>query len=239
MKLDVLAIGAHPDDVELGCSGTLIKLKKQGKQVGIADLTEGELGTRGTPETREREAAEAARIIGVDARVNLKLADGNIVNTPETRLRLIEIIRAYRPDVLLFPHWLERHPDHEHAHQLCREAWFFAGLEKIETTVEGKRQEPFRPRCYYHYMQTYEFTPSFVIDISDEYEQREQSVLAFASQFHNPLSRERETFLSSPEFLQMLRTRFEYFGDRIGTRYGEPFFSVNMLGFSDLFSLTR
>jgi N-acetylglucosamine malate deacetylase 1 len=239
MKLDVLAIGAHPDDVELGCSGTLIKLKKQGKRIGILDLTEGELGTRGTPETREREAAAAARIIGTDARMNLRFPDGNIVNTPESRLRIIEVIREYRPDILLFPHWFERHPDHEHAHALCREAWFFAGLEKIPSSIDGKHQEPFRPRSYYHYMQTYEFTPSFVIDISGEYEQRTQSVLAFASQFHNPLSRERETFLSSPEFLKMLDTRFAYYGDRIGVTYGEPFYSVNMTGLTDLFSLTR
>jgi N-acetylglucosamine malate deacetylase 1 len=238
MKLDVLAIGAHPDDIELSCGGTVAKLKKQGKRVGIADLTEGELGTRGSRELRAQEAGNAARILGVDFRINLHMADGNIELSPENRLRVIELIRTYRPEILLFPHWLERHPDHEQAHRLCREAWFYAGLEKIVSTVDGTPQEPFRPRSYFHYMQAYEFIPSFIVDISEEYEQRMQSVAAFASQFHNPNSRDRETFLSSPEFLKMMQARFEYYGDRIGTTYGEPFFSVNLVGVTDLFHVT-
>ncbi len=238
MKLDVLAIGAHPDDIELSCGGTIVKLKKQGKRVGIADLTEGELGTRGSRELRTEEARKSAQILGVDFRINLHLPDGNIELSPENRLRVIEIIRTYQPQVLLFPHWLERHPDHEHAHHLCREAWFYAGLEKIASTVDGISQEPFRPRSYFHYMQAYEFSPSFIVDISDEYEQRMESVAAFASQFHNPESRDRETFLSTPEFMRMMQTRFEYYGDRIGRKYGEPFYSVNLVGVSDLFHVT-
>ncbi|MDH3252215.1 MAG: bacillithiol biosynthesis deacetylase BshB1 [Ignavibacteria bacterium] len=238
MKLDVLAIGAHPDDIELSCGGTIVKLKKQGKRVGIADLTEGELGTRGSRELRAQEANTAARILGVDVRLNLHMTDGHIDLSQENRLKIIELIRTVQPEILLFPHWLERHPDHEHAHRLCREAWFYSGLEKIVTTVDGKSQEPFRPRSYYHYMQTYEFVPSFIIDISEEYEQRKQSVAAYESQFHNPASLDRETFLSSPEFLKMMEARFEYYGDRIGRKYGEPFFSVNMIGITDIFHLT-
>lgn len=238
MKLDVLAIGAHPDDIELACAGTLIKLVKQGRKVGILDLTRGELGTRGTQEIRETEAKASTKILGVNVRENLQMKDGNIEISEENKLQLIQFIRKYRPEILLIPHWLERHPDHEHTHQLCRESWFYAGLEKIETRDNGILQEPYRPRSYFHFMQSYEFTPSFIVDISDEYEQRMNAVRAFKSQFHDPQNRERETFLSSPEFMEMLRTRFEYFGDRIGRKYGEPFFSVNMIGISDPFVLT-
>lgn len=238
MKLDLLAIGAHPDDVELSCGGTLIKLVKQGKQVGVLDLTRGELGTRGTQHVREAEAAAATKILGVHVRENLDLPDGNLELTRANMLSVVRVIRKYKPDILLFPHWLERHPDHEHAHALCREAWFYAGLEKIETTVFGVKQDPFRPRAYYHYMQVYEFVPSFVVDITDEFEQRMEAVRAFKSQFFNPDSKERETYLSSPDFLDSLRTRFEYFGDRIGRKYGEPFFSVNLVGVDSPFALT-
>lgn len=238
MKLDLLAIGAHPDDVELSCGGTLIKVIKQGRKVGILDLTRGELGTRGSQHIREEEANEATKILGVPVRENLGLKDGDIEISGASKRQLIQIIRHYKPNILLFPHWLERHPDHEHAHRLCREAWFYSGLEKIETTLNGKKQEPFRPRSYYHFMQTYEFAPSFVVDISDEFEQRMNAVRAFKSQFYDPQSTSRETFLSTPEFMELLTTRFEYFGDRIGVKYGEPFFSVNMIGVSDPFVLT-
>jgi bacillithiol biosynthesis deacetylase BshB1 len=238
VKLDVLAIAAHPDDIELACSGTMLKLVRQGKRTGILDLTQGELGTRGTPAIRATEAAESSKILGLTARENLKLPDGNIQVNEENRLKVIQIIRHYTPDILLIPHFLERHPDHESAHRLAREAWFYAGLEKIPSTYKGSTQEPFRPRSYYHYMQTYEFTPSFIVDISDVYDDRMKAALSFRSQFFDARSDERETFLSSPEFLEMLRARFEYFGDRIGVKYGEPFFSVNMVGVRDLFNLT-
>ncbi len=237
MKLDVLAIGAHPDDVELSCGGTIAKLVKQGKHVGILDMTRGELGTRGTPEMREAEANEAARILGVRVRENLALPDGNIEVNQTNILRVIQIFRKYKPEVLLFSHWLERHPDHEHTHALCRKAWFYAGLEKIETTVLGVKQEPFRPRTYYHYMQWYEFVPTFVVDISDEFEQRMQAVRAFKSQFYNPDSDEPDTSLSTPDFLHFMETRFAYYGDRIGRKYGEPFFSVGMVGVQNLLDL--
>ena len=237
MKLDVLAIGAHPDDIELTCGGTIIKLVKQGRSVGILDLTEGELGTRGDRKIRAQEAAKAAAVMGVALRENLKLPDGNIESHLENRLRLVRAIRTWQPDVLLFPHAVDRHPDHERAHVLCREAWFSAGLQKVRTSVRGKSQGPFRPRAYYHYMQWYEFPPSFIVDISAEFEQRMETMRAYRSQFYDPASRERETVLSTPEFLELVRTKLEYYGDRIGKKYGEPFFSPASLEVKDLFTL--
>lgn len=239
LKLDVLAIGAHPDDVELACGGTIIKMVDQGRTVGLLDLTEGELGTRGSREIRAREAAAAAGLLGVALRENLHLPDGNIALSHENVLRLVTVIRRYRPDLLLFPHGFERHPDHEHAHRLCREAWFYAGLEKIVTKDQGSQQEPHRPLKYFLFMQSYEFTPSFIVDISAEFTRRMEAVRAFKSQFHDPASRERETLLSHPGFLEMLETRFAYFGDRIGVRYGEPLYSVDAIGISDPFELIR
>ncbi len=237
MKLDVLAIGPHPDDVELSCGGTIIKLVKQGRSIGLLDLTAGELGTRGSAQKRAHEADEAARIMGIATRINLGLPDGNIENTPDNRLKLIRVIRETRPEVLLFPYVVDRHPDHEHAHVLCREAWFYAGLEKIKSEQHGKEQEPHRPRAYYHYMQWHEFSPSFIVDITDEFEQRMKVMRAFKSQFYDPASSERETVLSRPEFLEMLRTRLEYYGDKIGVKYGEPFASPQALRVDDLLTL--
>jgi N-acetylglucosamine malate deacetylase 1 len=237
VKLDVLAIGAHPDDIELACGGTIVKLVKQGRKVGIVDLTEGELGTRGTREIRAREATEAAAILGVQIREALCIPDGNIENSVENRLQLIRMIRRYRPEVLLFPFHTDRHPDHANGHILCREAWFYSGLEKIETFDLNVRQDPHRPRNYYNYMQWFEFIPSFIVNVSEEYDQRMEAVRSFKSQFHDPSSRERETALSTPEFMEMLRTRLEYYGDRISKKYGEPFFSPSNIGITDLYLL--
>ncbi|MGE5840541.1 MAG: bacillithiol biosynthesis deacetylase BshB1 [Deltaproteobacteria bacterium] len=239
MKLDVLAIGAHPDDVELSCGGTVIKLVKQGRKVGIVDLTEGELGTRGTAKVRRQEAAEAARILGVSARECLNLQDGNIELSMANRLSLVRAIREFQPEVLLIPYAVDRHPDHERAFTLCREAWFSSGLAKVETTAHGVKQSHFRPRSYYCFMQWHEFTPSFIVDITDEYDQRMEAVKAFRSQFHDPSSKEPETVLSSPEFIEMLRARYEYYGDRIGKKYGEPFFSYSMISVPDIYSLGK
>jgi bacillithiol biosynthesis deacetylase BshB1 len=237
MKLDVLALGAHPDDVELSCGGTIAKLVKQGRRVGIADLTRGELGTRGSEQIRAAEAAEAARVLGVHVRETLDIPDGNLDTGFENRLKIVRVIRKYQPDVLLFPYHIDRHPDHERAHTLCREAWFASGLAKIETSLDGAPQEPFRPRAYYNYMQWFEFQPSFIVDITDEFEQRMDCVRAFKSQFYDPDSNERQTILSTPEFLEMLRTRLAYYGDKIDRKYGEPFYSVTAINMSDLFTL--
>ena len=237
MKLDVLAIGAHPDDIDLSCGGTVIKLGRQGYKVGIIDLTEGELGTRGSRELRLQEAEKARSILGAVVRDNLRIPDGNIENSAENRLRLIRIIRRFRPEVLLIPHNTDRHPDHEHAHILSREAWFYSGLQKISTDDGSVSQEPWRPRAYYHFMQWFEFEPSFIVDISDEYDRRMEAVRAFRSQFFDPESNERSTILSTPEFMEMLRTRMENYGDRIRKRYGEPFFSPSSLLVSDIVAL--
>ena len=239
MNLDVLAIGAHPDDVELSCGGTILKLTKKGYKVGILDLTEGELGTRGTKEIRGKEAAAAARILGVSLRENLQIPDGNIRSTPENRLKLVEVIRRLRPDILLFPYEIDRHPDHERAHILCHESWFAAGLEKIRTSPEGNDQAPHRPRAYYHYMQWHEFTPTFIVDVSDEYEGRVAAMKAYRSQFFDPDSDERETVLSTPEFMEMVETRLKYYGDRIDTRYGEPFLAPRNLRIDDIVAVNR
>ncbi len=237
MRLDALAIGAHADDIELSCGGTVAKLVRMGCKVGIVDLTQGELGTRGSKEIRRKEAAAAARILGVSIRENLKIQDGNIEVNQKNILRLIRLIRKFRPTVLLIPHWLERHPDHEHTHQLCKEAWFYAGLEKIKTLENGKLQQPFRPAKYFHFMQKYEFIPSFIINVTNEFDIRMKAIGAYKSQLYDPESKERQTLLSTPEFIQFIVDRAKYYGTTIGVKYGEPFYSVDPIGINDLFSL--
>ena len=231
MKLDVLAVGAHPDDIELTCSGTILKLVRQGRSVGIVDLTEGELGTRGSRQLRQEEAASASKVLGVNVRENLRIPDGNILINRENLLKVIRAIRAYRPEILLFPYWKDRHPDHEHAHTLCREAMFYAGLAKIETVAEGTPQPPHRPGRWFHFMQWEEFTPSFVIDVSDVWPDRMKSILSYRSQFYDSNSKEPETVLSSPDFIDFLETRGKYYGDMIGAAYGEPFLAGKTLAF--------
>ncbi len=237
MKLDVLAIGAHPDDIELSCAATVAKLVKSGKKVAIVDLTQGELGTRGSKAIRKQEAESAAKILGVEFRDNLKIPDGNIELNRKNIASVMEVLRTFQPTVILFPHSLERHPDHEHAHRLCKEAWFLAGLEKISTRVQGKKQEPFRPKKYFHYMQKYEFTPSFIVDVSDVYELKTKALSAFESQFYNPHSKERETLLSSKLFLESIRARDIHHGSLINTAFGEPFYSIEPIGIDSFFDL--
>ncbi len=237
MKVDVLAFGAHPDDVEITCAGTVAKLARDGKTVGIVDLTQGELGTRGTKSIRKKEAEEAGKILGIAFRENLKIPDGNIEVNKKNVTKIIETLRAYRPEVILFPHSLERHPDHEHAYLLCKKAWFYAGLEKISTRVNGRKQEPFRPKKYFHFMQKYEFTPSFIVDVSDVYELKTKCLHAYESQFHNPKSTERETLLSSKIFLEHIKARDLHFGSLINVEFGEPFFSIEPIGVDSFFGL--
>lgn len=236
MKLDLLAFGSHPDDIELTCSGTLAKASKAGYKVGIVDLTEGELGTRGNSSLRAREAAAAAKTLGC-VRENLRIPDGNIELTNANRLKVMVVIRKYRPRIILIPHFGERHPDHVHAHHLCREAWFYAGLRKIKTKVNGKLQEPWRPERYFHYMQWQEFEPSFIVDISDAYDTRVKSILAHKSQFYDPGSKDPQTLLSQKSFLDFVETRAKSYGFSIGVKYGEPFYSIEPVGIGDLFAL--
>lgn len=238
MKLDVLAIAAHPDDIELACAATMGKLSRLGKITGILDLTQGERGTRGTKETRKREAEEAGKVLGLSFRHNCELPDGGIELSDTTLAMVITHIRKLRPDVLLIPHWLERHPDHEHAHRLAREAWFYAGLEKLETTVDGKQQEPWRPRRFYHFMQKFEFVPSFIVDVSDCYDLKEKALDCFRSQFYDPASNERETLLSSRRFLDSVKARDMHHGSLINREYGEAFYSIEPPGVDSFFSLT-
>ncbi|MBI2428702.1 MAG: bacillithiol biosynthesis deacetylase BshB1 [Ignavibacteriales bacterium] len=235
MKLDVLAVAAHPDDIELSCAATVAKLVQQKYKVGVLDLTEGELGTRGTREIRRNEAEAAAKILGFSARVNLKIPDGGIEVTKKNVVKVMQIIRHFQPDILFIPHWQERHPDHVHAHHLVKEAWFYSGLEKIPTTYLGKKQSPFRPKKYFHYMQKYEFQPSFIVDVSGIYERKKESLLAFTSQFYNPKSKERETLLSSKLFLESIYARDRHYGSLINVEYGEPFYSIEPLGVQSVF----
>jgi len=237
MKLDILAIGAHPDDVELSCGGTLAKCVQLGYKAGIVDLTQGESGTRGNKNIRAREAAAAAKILGVHVRENLRLPDGRFEVNESNRMKLITIIRKYRPTFLLIPHSSERHPDHVHAHHLAKEAWFYSGLAKLATRSGRILQEPWRPKNYFHFMQKYEFAPSFIVDVTGVYERRMSAIRAHKSQFFNPESIEPETLLSQKSFLDFIETRAKYYGSEIGVRYGEPFYSVEAVGTSDIFSL--
>lgn len=237
MTVDVLAFGAHPDDLELSCGGTLAKLVKQGHKVALADITQGELGTRGTKEIRAREAEEAARTLDVATRRNLLIPDGNVEVSDDNKNKVITLIRELQPRILLFPHSVERHPDHVHSHELCKEAWFYAGLEKIKTKLKGIDQHPFRPHHLFEFMQWQEFYPSFVVDISDTFDIKMKAIRSYASQFYNPNSMERETKLSSPEFLERIETQSRYYGMRIGVKYGEPFFTHYTVGVNDIFDI--
>ena len=237
MELDILAVGAHPDDVELSCGGTIAKCAKLGYKVGVLDLTEGEMGTRGSKEVRSKEATDAAKILGVKIRENLNLGDGGFEVNRATRLKVIQAYRRFRPRILLIPPPRERHPDHEHAHVLAKEAWFYSGLTKIETTFSGKKQEPWRPHTYYCFMQTFEFTPTFIVDISDVYDKRLAALKAFSSQFYNPASKEPKTFLSTQSFQDLLETRMKYYGQKIGVQYGEPYLSVDTPGISNILDI--
>ncbi|HTP12566.1 MAG TPA: bacillithiol biosynthesis deacetylase BshB1, partial [Bacteroidota bacterium] len=216
MHVDVLAIGAHPDDIELACGGTIAKLVNDGHKVAIADVTQGELGTRGNKDIRAKEAAAAAKILGVVARRNLRIPDGGIELNRANLKKVITLIRELRPQILIIPHSVERHPDHVHAHRLCKEAWYYSGLRKIETTLEGEHQKPHRPDNFFEFMQWFEFTPSFIVDTSSTFETKMKAIKAHASQFYDPKSKDPETILSRPEFLERIKTDCEYYGKKIG-----------------------
>jgi len=235
--VDVLAIGAHPDDVELTCGGTIAKLVSEGAAVGILDLTRGEMGTRGTAEQRAREAEEAGSILGVTKRTTLDIPDGNIELSQENVSKVVRAIREFRPRVLLIPHSEDRHPDHIAAHHLCKKAWFNAGLRNF-TLPGAPSLAPHRPDVYFEYMQWYEFIPTFIIDITDAYETKQRAIRAFKSQFHDPSSTEPETKLSQPGFMDLLDARARAYGEKIGARYGEPYFSISPIGISSLLQIS-
>lgn len=237
IKLDILAFGAHPDDIELGCGGTLVSHVKQGKKVGLIDLTLGELGTRGTPEIRLEEAKEAAKIIGADIRENLRMADGFYVNDEAHQRLVIQAIRKYKPEIVLCNAPLDRHPDHGKGGSLVKQAAFLSGLRMIETEFEGKAQEPWRPKAVYHYIQFYDLTPTFLVDISDVMDEKIASYKAHKSQFFDPNSKEPETLISKPDFLENITGRARYFGQYIHAKYAEGFIVDNYIGVEDLFDL--
>ena len=239
MKLDILAFGVHPDDVELSCGGVLLVEKKNGKKTGIVDLTQGELGTRGTAETRKTEAADAAKILGVDVRENLNMADGFLQNDPAHQLRIIEAIRKYRPEIIICNAPEDRHPDHGKSAKLISDASFLAGLVKIETLDDGTVQQPWRPKYVLHYIQDRYLKPNFVIDISDVFETKIEAVKAYATQFHNPDAKGPQTYISTPDFLDSIIYRSKMMGKMIGVKYAEGFISDKMIGFSSFDALIK
>lgn len=237
MKLDILVLAAHPDDMELGCGGTVAKHIAKGYKVGIADFTRGELGTRGSPSLRDQEAQEAARILGLSIRENLGLSDGFFQNTREDQQVVVQAIRKFQPDIILANAVNDRHPDHGRGAALAYDASFLAGLSKVETYYEGKAQQPWRPKVVYHYIQSQWIQPDFIVDISDFWDVKMKAVKAFKSQFHDPESQEPETYISSPAFLRMLESRANELGHAIGVKYGEGFTVRRVPGIEDFFDL--
>lgn len=233
-KLHILAIAAHPDDIELSCAGTLIKHARAGQAVGIVDLTEGELGTRGTAETRREEAANAAKVMGVVVRENAGMADGFFRNDEEHQRKLITFIRHYRPEIVLANALEDRHPDHGKGGKLIADACFLAGLRKIETERDGQKQEPWRPKRVYHMIQDRMLTPSFIVDITDTFERKMEAIKCYTTQFYNPDSKEPVTYISTGNFLNEIAARDALMGKRIGTRYAEGYVSENIPGISSL-----
>ncbi len=236
-KLDILAFAAHPDDAELACSGTLIKHIKQGYRVGIVDLTQGDLGTRGTIQIRAEEAAASSSIMGLSARENLKMPDGFFSESDENLKKIIYAIRKYQPDVVLANAVSDRHPDHGRGSQIVSRAFFLSGLVRIETVDNGVPQKPWRPKNIYHYIQFRYIKPDFVVDISDEWETKLNSIKAFKSQFHDPNSDEPETLIASSKFIKYIEARAIEFGSSIEVEYGEGFTVERPIGVDNILEL--
>lgn len=238
-KLDILVLAVHPDDAELGCSGTILKHIALGKKVGIVDLTRGELGTRGSAEIRDAEAAAAAEILGLAIRENLGLPDGFFQNTKEYQLKVIEAIRKFQPEIIITNAHYDRHPDHGRASELVETSVFLSGLRKIETTIDGQVQEPWRPGILLHFIQDMYIKPDILVDVSDYWDTKLQSIYAYGSQFHNPEWDEADpqTYISSPDFIQIIEARAREHGKVINAKYAEGFTSRKILGVDNLFSL--
>ncbi|MFC5407803.1 bacillithiol biosynthesis deacetylase BshB1 [Larkinella bovis] len=243
MKLDLLVIAVHPDDAELGSAGTILSLVAQGKKVGIVDLTRGELGTRGTPEIRLQEAAAAAEILGLSARENMNFRDGFFRNDEEHQLALIAAIRKYQPEIVITNAITDRHPDHGRASALVVDACFYSGLRQIKTVdnlgadATGEDQVAWRPKHVYHLIQDRYIKPDFIVDITDFYDKKQESLLAYRSQFYDPTSKEPMSYIASKEFMEFLRARAEEFGHVIGVKYGEGFTVDRTIGVTNLFDL--
>lgn len=237
MKIDILAIGIHPDDVELSCSGTIAKHLAFGKKVGILDLTQGELGTRGNAELRTKEANEAAIILGVSFRTQLNLKDCFFENNEENQKKIIEIIRKHQPEIILCNAISDRHPDHGRASKLVSESSFYSGLIKIETHSDNKIQQAWRPKAVYHYLQDQFIHPDFVIDISDFIDIKHKAIMAYSSQFYNPSSNEPETPISSKHFIETINSKMSILGRDIGVKFAEGFTVNRYPGINSLFDL--
>ncbi len=238
MKLDILVFAAHPDDAELACAGTILKQVSLGYKVGIVDLTRGELGSRGTAQTREEEAADSAKILGLSIRENVCLSDGFFEINKASQLALIKFIRKYRPEVVLGNALEDRHPDHGRAGKLIEEACFLSGLRKIETDVNGENQDEWRPKHLFHYIQDRYINPDFVVDITPYWETKVAAIKAFKTQFYNPESDEPETYISSNDFFEFIEARNREIGHQIGATYGEGFVKSKQIGISDLMNLS-
>lgn len=236
-KIDILAIGVHPDDVELSCSGTLAKHIAMGKSVGVLDLTRGELGTRGNAEIRTKESMEAAKILGVANRIQLNLRDGFFEHNEQSLIAVIQQIRFFCPDIVLCNAINDRHPDHGRSAKLVADACFYAGLAKIETVYEGQKQSAWRPKAVYHYIQDNYLEPDFVIDVTDYKELKHKAILAFSSQFYNPGSQEPETPISSADFLESVDAKMRVMGRQIGVSFAEGFKRTRYIGVQNLFDL--
>ena len=238
IKLDILVLPVHPDDAELGCAGVILKHIAAGKKVGIVDLTRGELGTRGSAEIRDQESAESARILGLTVRENLAIPDGFFQNTKEYQLRVIEAIRKYQPEIVITNAYHDRHPDHGRANQLVEDATFLSGLRKIETWFNGELQTEWRPHLLLHFIQDRYIKPDIIVDVTEYWDTKIESIRAFGSQFYNPeWEEEPETYISSPDFIQIIEARAREFGKSIGVKYGEGFTSKKILGVNSLFDL--
>lgn len=238
MKLDILAIGIHPDDVELSASGTLLRHAAQGKTFGLLDLSRGEMGTRGTPEIRAQEAAESARLLGAAVRETLDIPDGLFVDSAENRLKIIRVLRKYRPDIVLCNAIADRHPDHGRAAKMTAEACFYAGLVKIETFDDGGLpQEKWRPKAVYHYIQDQQLTPDFVVDITPWFSKKMEAILTFRSQFYDPSGLAANTPISGKDFMDFMEGKARVFGRSIQVEYAEAFHAARTPGVQDLFDL--
>ena len=238
-KLDMLAFGVHPDDVELGCAGTLLASIAQGKTVGIADLTKGELGTRGSAEIRMEEAAAAAKVMNVSVRINLEMADGFFVNDEVNQRKVIQIIRRYKPEIVLCNAPEDRHPDHGRSAKLVEDACFLAGLRKIDTVEEGTNQQAWRPTYIFHYLQDRFLQPDFVFDISDFHDRKLEAIKCYKTQFYNPELNEPETYISNPDFLEAIKARALMLGKRIGVKYAEGYITKKIIGINSFDSIIK
>ncbi len=237
MKLDILAFGAHPDDVEISAGGTVAKHISLGYKVGIVDLTRGELGTRGTAEIRDAEAAAAAKILGVEVRENLNMPDGFFTNSKENQLKIIAVLRKYQPEIVICNAVSDRHPDHGKGSQVVIDACFYSGLKMIESKEAGLSQLPWRPKTIYHYIQFYTMKPDLVVDVSDFMDKKMESLYAYKSQFYNPASKEPVTAIAKKEYLESVKSRDMDNGRIIGTTYAEGFTVERLIGVDDLFKV--